>query len=158
MGALKGAVTAGPYKDWIEVNTYSWSFTIPVQTTSGQTGNRQPSGRVNNGDLHITKRLDDTTVDFMLQALQGKNTPTSTLVVTSSASETGADKYIEYVMENVICSSFTTSASSESGQPEESISLNFTKMGFNQFLKDAAGTERTARGAYDFTKMEKGLA
>ena len=45
----------------------------------------------------------------MLQSLEGKNTPDATLAVTIQASD-GADvKYIEYVMKNVICSSFSTS-------------------------------------------------
>lgn len=155
LGSLKGAVTTGPYKDWIEVESYSWGFQVPVQTTVGASGNRLPSGKVQPGDLHLVKRQDDTTTTFMLQALQGKNTPTATLAVTLQASETGADKYMEYVMDNVICSSFQTTGSQAGGEPMESISLNFTKIGFNQFLKDAQNNERAVRGVYDFTLAAK---
>ncbi len=158
LGALKGAVTTGPYKEWIEIESASWSFTVPVKTTIGSTGNRVPSGQVNPGDMHLVKRHDDTTTEHMLQALQGKNTTNATLAVTVQASDTGADKYMEYVMENVICSSFSTSVSAHGGEPMETISLNFTKIGFNQFLKDASLNERVVRGAYDFTKAAKGLA
>ena len=151
LGTLKGAVTTGPYKDWIELDHYSWGFQVPVQTTVGASGNRLPSGKVQPGDIHVVKRQDDTTTTFMLQALQGKNNPEGTLAVTLQASETGADKYMEFVMENLICSSFNTAGTSAGGEPMESISLNFTKITFNQYLKDAAGNERVVRGTYDFT-------
>ena len=71
LGSLKGAVTAGPYKDWIEIDSYSWGFSVAVQTTSGASGNRQSSGKVTPGDVHLVKRQDDTTTPFMLQALEG---------------------------------------------------------------------------------------
>ena len=155
LGSLTGAVTTGPYKDWIEVDSYSWGFSVAVQTTVGASGNRMSAGKVTPGDLHLSKRQDDTTTQFMLQALQGKNTDTATLAVTQQASDTGADKYIEYVMQNVICSSFTTSGAGTGGEPMENIALNFSSVQFNQFLKNASGQERAVRGGFDFTKAAK---
>ena len=101
------------------------------------------------------KRQDDTTTPFMLQALQGKNTDTATLAVTVQASEGGESKYIEYALKNVICSSFSTSGSAGGGEPTENITLNFSQVEFNQFLKDQANNERAVRGGYDFTKAAK---
>jgi type VI protein secretion system component Hcp len=155
LGSLQGAVTTGPYKGWIEVESYSWGFSVAVQTTVGASGNRLSAGKVTPGDLHIIKRQDDTTTTFMLQSLQGKNTDTATLAVTLQASEDGSDRYMEYAMENVICSSFNTTGSQEGGEPMENISLNFSKIEFNQFLKDEAQNERVVRGGYDFTKAAK---
>lgn len=155
LGNLKGAVTTGPYKDWIEVSSYSWGFSVAVQTTVGASGNRLSAGKVTPGDLHLVKRQDDTTTQFMLQALQGKNTDQATLAVTLQASDNGADKYIEYVMSNVICSSFTTSGSGTGGEPMENVALNFSSVQFNQFLKDDKNQERAVRGGYDFTKASK---
>lgn len=155
LGALKGAVTAGPYKDWIEIEAYSWGFSVAVQTTVGAAGNRLSSGKVTPGDLHLVKRQDDTTTPFMLQALQGKNNETATLAVTVQASDSGESKYIEYVLKNVICSSFSTAGSAGGGEPNENITLNFSQVEFNQFLKDEANNERAVRGGYDFTKAAK---
>jgi len=152
LGSLKGAVTAGPYKDWIEIDSYSWGFSVAVQTTSGAAGNRMSSGKVTPGDVHIVKRQDDSTTPFMLQALQGKNTPEGTIAVTIQASDGGEAKYIEYVMTNVICTSFTTSGQSSGGEPMENIALNFSAVNFNQFLRDEANAERAVRGGYDFGK------
>jgi type VI protein secretion system component Hcp len=155
LGSLKGAVTSGPYKDWIEIDSYSWGFSVAVQTTVGAAGNRLSAGKVTPGDLHLVKRQDDTTTQFMLQALQGKNTETATLAVTVQASADAETKYIEYVMKNVICSSFSTAGSTGAGEPMENISLNFSSVEFNQFLKDEALNERAVRGGYDFTKAAK---
>ncbi len=155
LGSLKGAVTAGPYKDWIEIDSYSWGFSVAVQTTSGASGNRQSSGKVTPGDVHLVKRQDDTTTPFMLQALEGKNTPDATLAVTIQASDGGEAKYIEYAMKNVICTSFTTSGQAQGGEPMENIALNFSQVTFNQFLRDDANQERAVRGGYDFSKAAK---
>ncbi len=155
LGSLQGAVTAGPYKGWIEIESYSWGFSVAVQTTAGAAGNRLSSGKVTPGDLHLVKRQDDTTTQFMLQSLEGKNTPEAQLAVTIQASEGSDAKYIEYVMKNVICTSFSTSGQGTGGEPMESIALNFSQVTFNQYLRDDANAERAVRGGYDFTTAKK---
>ena len=152
LGNIKGAATSSQYKDWIEVDAYSWGFSVAVQTTSGSTGNRVSSGKVTPGDLHLTKKQDDSPTQFMIQSLQGKNTDQATLAVTRQSGD-GEQKYMEYVMSNVICSSFTTSGTSGDGsQPSENITLNFTKLDLNQFVMDASGQPRAMRGGVDFTQ------
>ncbi|MGI4876227.1 MAG: Hcp family type VI secretion system effector [Janthinobacterium lividum] len=155
LGSLQGAVTAGPYKGWIEIDSYSWGFSVAVQTTAGAGGNRMSSGKVTPGDVHLVKRQDDTTTQFMLQSLEGKNTPEAQLAVTIQASDGAEAKYIEYVMKNVICTSFTTSGQSSGGEPMENIALNFSQVNFNQFLRDDTNAERAVRGGYDFTTAKK---
>ncbi|UAJ12540.1 Hcp family type VI secretion system effector [Glacieibacterium megasporae] len=155
LGSLQGAVTAGPYKGWIELDSYSWGFSVAVQTTAGAAGNRMSSGKVTPGDVHLVKRQDDTTTQFMLQSLEGKNTPEAQLAVTIQASDGAEAKYIEYVMKNVICTSFTTSGQSSGGEPMENIALNFSQVQFNQYLRDDTNAERAVRGGYDFTTAKK---
>ncbi|QYE37144.1 type VI secretion system tube protein Hcp (plasmid) [Polymorphobacter sp. PAMC 29334] len=155
LGSLQGAVTAGPYKGWIELDSYSWGFSVAVQTTAGAGGNRMSSGKVTPGDVHLVKRQDDTTTQFMLQSLEGKNTPEAQLAVTIQASDGAEAKYIEYVMKNVICTSFTTSGQSSGGEPMENIALNFSQVQFNQYLRDDTNAERAVRGGYDFTTAKK---
>ena len=155
LGSLQGAVTAGPYKGWIEIESYSWGFSVAVQTTAGAAGNRLSSGKVTPGDLHLVKRQDDTTTQFMLNSLEGKNTPDAQLAVTIQASDGSDAKYIEYVMKNVICSSFSTTGTGQGGEPMENIALNFSQVTFNQYLRDDANAERAVRGGYDFTTAKK---
>ena len=179
---VKGAVTAKGFEKWIEVDSYSWGFSVAVQTTVGSAGNRLSSGRITPGDLHLTKQQDDSTSAFMKQALSGKSLEKAVLVVTvpTDSGKTagglsggggliggalgatigaammgtgqGADRYMEYTMTNVICSSFTTSGSGHGGQPSESLSLNFSSVEFAQYLKNETGGTRDAvRGGYNFT-------
>lgn len=156
LGNLKGNVSAQDYKEWIEVKSYSWGFSVAVQTTVGSSGNRLSAGKVTPGDLHLTKRQDSTTTEFMLQSLQGKNIETATLAVTMPSPDGSEAKYMEYLMENVICSQFNTSGSQQGGEPMESLALNFSSIKFNQFLRDEAGKPRPpVRGGYDFTKAGK---
>ena len=152
LGSIKGAATSSQYKDWIEIDAYSWGFSVAVQTTSGSASNRVSAGKVTPGDLHVTKKQDDSTTQFMIQSLQGKNTDQATLAVTRQSGD-GEQKYMEYVMSNVICSSFTTSGTSADGsQPAENITLNFTKLELNQYVMDASGQPRAMRGGVDFTQ------
>ena len=155
LGSVQGAVTAGPYKGWIEIESYSWGFSVAVQTTAGAAGNRLSSGKVTPGDLHLVKRQDDSTTPFMLQALQGTNTPEAKLAVTIQASDGSDAKYIEYTMKNVICTSFSTSGSGQGGEPMESVALNFSQVNFDQYLRDDANQTRPVRGGYDFTTAKK---
>jgi type VI secretion system Hcp family effector len=153
LGSIQGAATSSQYKNWIEIDAYSWGFSVAVQTTSGSTGNRVSSGKVTPGDLHLTKKQDDSTTQMMMQSLQGKNTDSATLAVTRQSNDGGEQKYMEYVMSNVICSSFTTSGTSSGGsQPSENITLNFTKLELNQYVLDASGQPRAMRGGVDFTQ------
>ena len=170
---VKGAVTAKNFEKWIEVDSYSWGFSVAVQTTVGSAGNRLSSGRITPGDLHLTKQQDDSTSAFMKQALSGKSIDKAVLVVTvptdagkagaaagsavasaasAMGSGQGADRYMEYTLTNVICSSFTTSGSGHGGQPSESLSLNFSAVEFAQYLKsETGGTRDAVRGGYNFT-------
>ena len=151
LGTVKGAATSSQYKNWIEIDAYSWGFSVAVQTTSGSAGNRVSSGKVTPGDLHLTKKQDDATTQLMNQSLQGKNIDQATLAVTRQSSDGGEQKYMEYTMSNVICSSFTTAGASAGGaQPSENITLNFTKLDLNQFIMDESGQARAMRGGMDF--------
>lgn len=149
---FEGNVSKGAYKGWIEVESYSWGFSVPVQTTVGSTSNRLSAGKVTPGDLHIVKKQDQTSGKMMLDAMGGANITEATLTITTLSKAGAEDKYMEYKMSDAIVSSFSTGGSQGQHEPMENMSVNFAKIEISQFTKDVSGTAVAAqRGGFDFT-------
>ena len=156
LGNYKGNVTNKSYVDWIEVESYSWGFSVPVQSSAGSSSNRVSAGKVTPGDLHLVKKQDVSSAQFMIDSMGGKNIDKAVLAVTRPSEGGAEDKYMEYTMTNVITSSFNTSGSQGSFEPMENLSLNFSKLEIAQFTRDAKGTQPApVRLSYDFTTMAK---
>ncbi len=155
---LEGSVTQAGYEGCIEIDSFSWGFSVAVQTTVGSSGNRMSAGKITPGDVHIAKRHDPTTTDFLLMAMQGKAAKASIIVTMPAPKGKGGqampdDKYMEYILSDAICTNYNTSATAGGGQPMESIALNFSEINFAQTLRDKSlALMPTKRGGYDFTK------
>ena len=144
-----GNVTKGPYTGWIEIESYSWGFTVPVQTTGGSSSNRLSAGKVTPGDMHLVKKQDQSSAKFMLDSMNG--TPITKAVLAVTMPGKGDSKYLELTMNDVITSGYNTAGSQAGHSPTENISLNFSKIEISQFSQDAKGTAIAAqRGNFDF--------
>jgi type VI secretion system secreted protein Hcp len=157
-GNITGNVSAATFSKWIEIDSFSWGFSVSVQTTVGNTGNRLSAGKVTPSDLSLVKHQDDASVAIMKESIEGKLQTEATLVVVMQASADGGEKYMEYTMQNVICSSFQTSGSGGDfgeSRPSESFTLNFSKIEFSQHTRDEKNVATPLRGGYDFTKAQK---
>ena len=151
LDGFEGNVTKTGYAGTIEVESYSWGFSVPVQTTVGSSSNRLSAGKVTPGDLHLVKKQDKTSGKMMLDAMGGSVIPNAVLTITTLSKAGAEEKYMEYKMTNVICSSFSTGGSQGQHEPMENMSLNFSKIEISQFSKDATGTPQAAqRGGFDF--------
>ena len=139
------------YTGWIEGESFSWGFSVPVQTTVGSSTNRMSAGKVTPGDIHLVKKQDQTSAKFMLDSMNGAVIPNATLAVTMPSASGGQDKYMEYKMSNVITSAYNTSGSQGQHEPMENVSLNFTKIEISQYSTDSSGKSMAAqRGNFDF--------
>ena len=151
LDGFTGNVTKGQYTGWIEVESFSWGFSVPVQTTVGSSTNRMSAGKVTPGDIHMVKKQDQTSAKFMLDSMNGAVIPNATLAVTMPSASGGQDKYMEYKMSNVITSAYNTSGSQGQHEPMENVSLNFTKIEISQYSTDSSGKSMAAqRGNFDF--------
>ncbi len=151
LDGFEGNVTKTGYTGCIEVESYSWGFSVPVQTTVGSSSNRLSAGKVTPGDLHLVKKQDKTSGKLMLDSMGGAVIPNAVLTITTLSKAGAEEKYMEYKMTNAICSSFSTGGSQGQHEPMENLSLNFSKVEISQFTKDATGSPQAAqRGAFDF--------
>ena len=151
LGDFEGNVTQQAFKGWIEIESYSWMFSVPVQTTVGSSANRLSAGKVQPGDMHLVKKQDKTSGKMMLEGMGGKVVPDATLAITTLTKSGAEEKYMEYKMSHVICSSFSTGGSQGGHEPMENFSLNFSKIEISQTTRDHTGAVQSPmRGSFDF--------
>lgn len=151
LDGYEGNVTQQSFTGCIEVESYSWGFSVPVQTTVGSGSNRLSAGKVIPGDLHMVKKQDKTSGKLMLNSMGGKVITNATLSITMPNNEGADDKYMEYKLGEVIVSSFNTGGSQGQHEPMENISLNFANIEINQTTRDEKGTAGSPmRGQFDF--------
>ncbi len=153
-GKVDGAVTNKSYQKWIEVDSFTWGVSVAVQTTSGNTTNRQGSGKVTPADFVITKSLDDASIQLKKDCVQGVVTDPVEIAVVAMAGEDLADEYEHYTFSNVLVSSFSTSGGGD-GKPHEQFSFNFTKFQNKQQIRDAKNVARQIIAGYDFETARK---
>jgi len=126
----KGESNVSGYKDKIEILSYSWNVSNPIQSSPSNTG--RTTGRPNFGELVITKKLDLTSPLFAFSCSCAENIGTVKLFLVrqdESASEAGGDKprnlnYMTYVLKNALVSSVSVGGSGEI--PIETVTLNYS--------------------------------
>lgn len=156
-GAVQGAVTNAAFPGWIEVESFAWGFSVAVSTTVGAAGNRLGAGKVTPSDLTISKMLDDSSIQMVKDAFEGKITDTVQLAVVQMAGDQLADKYVEYTLSKVIVSghSINGHGGGANDRPHESYSFNFSQFQSAQEVRDAGNQPRKLVAGYDFEAAKK---
>jgi type VI secretion system secreted protein Hcp len=121
---INGESTDDKHKQWIEILSFSLGMHQPSSAASG-TGGRSAE-RVNISDFSISKVVDSASPYLALACCDGRHIK-EVKVELCEASE-NKHKYAEYVMENVIISSYQPSGHSGGDKPVESVSFNFGKI------------------------------
>jgi len=136
LDGIDGESTADKCKGCIDIESFSWGTTNPAAGAHG-TGGGGGAGKVSVHDISVTKLADKSSADLMKAAATGQHIKTAKLFVRKQGTE--QQDYLQYELENVLISNFSTSGhgSSSSDRPMESLSINFTKITY-QWL-DASG-------------------
>ncbi len=120
-----GNVTAAGYEDWIEVDSMNFGVGRAITMEAGAMSNREAT-RPSISEVTVTKPLDAASGGLFKSSVTGDAGVTVEIhVVQTGASQ--VEKYAVYKLEEVMISSYSTSASS-GGAPHESISLSFAKI------------------------------
>ncbi len=156
-GSVQGAVTNASFPGWIELESFSWGFSVAVSTAVGAAGNRLGAGKVTPSDVVISKMLDDSSIQMVKDSFEGKITPTVQLAVVQMAGDQLADKYVEYTLSKVIVSSHQISGSGGGAddRPHETFTLNFSQFQSSQEIRDANNQPRKLVAGYDFEAAKK---
>ena len=125
---IPGESTDDKHKDWIEVLSYSHGLS---QRSSGNvsTGGGRSAERCDHEDFTVVKALDKASPKLALYCCNGSHIPKITVQLCRAAGD--KQKYMEYIMTDVIVSSVWPGGSAENketGLPLEQATFNYGKM------------------------------
>ena len=152
LGEIKGESGDHKYKEWIDVNSWSWGAT---QQASSHTGGGGGAGKVQMQDFHFSSFLNTATADLIYHISAGKHIPKATLICRKAG-----DKPLEFLkisFDDVLISSYQTGGS-EGGdaRPMESYTLNFAKVKIEYFQQQKDGSGKAAGvAAWDVKANQK---
>jgi len=132
LGDVKGESKDDVHKETIEVA--SWSLGASNPTSVGSSG--MSAGKVSYSDLSVMISLEKASVELLTRVSTGKVIPKATLFGRKAGDDKRQD-YLKIELEEVMVSSWQTSASDGSGIPMLSVSFAFSKITYNYFVQGA---------------------
>ena len=124
---VDGESTDDKHKQWIEILSYSHGVSQPSSGSASSGGGRSAE-RCDHQDFSVVKTLDKTSPKLNLFCCNGTHIRTVKLEL-CRASES-KEKYMEYLMSDVIVSSVRPGGTSQGGEalPLEEVSFNYGKI------------------------------
>ena len=146
-GSIKGSVTAAGHIGWIEVNSFQWGVGRGISSPTGSSSDREASAP-SVSEIVVTKPTDIATVNILRESLGGEG---QDVTIDFSKTDRGALRvYLSYTLNNTLISGYSINSGGD--LPEESISLNFTKIQCRDLLPGAANPDGTpATVGYDLS-------
>lgn len=123
---VPGESTDDKHKDWIELTAYSHGVS-QLASGSASSGGGRSAERCDLQDFSITKTLDKASPKLALFCCNGTHIGEIKMELCRATGD--KQKYMEYVMSDVIVSSVSTGGASDSGDslPTESVTFNYGK-------------------------------
>jgi type VI secretion system secreted protein Hcp len=150
---IDGEVTTSPYQKWIEIHSFQFGVGRSISMPMGGGVSKRESSNPSVSEITITKDTDSTSPKFMEQALVGKmdSDVKFAFVRTKTGGETEA--YLEFTLSNCAVSGYSMSSGGD--RPNESISINFTKVEQKYTAYDLKGSGTPTAVTYDLETRKK---
>lgn len=121
---IKGEAQDATYKDDIDVLAWNWGMTQSGTTHIGKGGG---GGKVNIGDITLTKYVDRASNELIKRCTTGEHIERAELIVRKASGGTPLP-YFKLTLENVMITSYTTGGSKDGlDRIQETVTLNFRK-------------------------------
>ena len=139
---IDGSVTAAGHEKWIELQSCQFGVARHVTNPTSRGEGREASAPALS-EIVVTKDLDIASTNLVREALWGDGK-----LIKIDFVKTDKDKfepYLQFEMENTLIANYSVSGHGgvAHSQPMESLSLNFTKITYNTFKRDAANKTGT---------------
>lgn len=146
---VDGAVTTSGFEKWIEIDTFKWGFEREGNKTLDGSSSwaRPPSVH----EVVITKRSDKATTLLIQKGLSSEVASSVKFKFTSTAKDKVAT-YMAFELSSCILSHYEVSG--HTGTPEETLSLNFTKIMVTFTPRDAGLTGSPTTTTYDLKQAK----
>lgn len=149
-GSIKGRVTTEGFKDWIELNSFSWGVGRAIGSAARGATSRERS-EPSLSEVTVTKLTDVASPKLFLDAVGGKLDNKVTIKFTTT-SKGAVTTFLIYELTDTGISGYSLASGGD--MPTESLSLNFTKISetFTGETPDVSGSPETV--GYDLTQMK----
>jgi len=122
-GAVKGDVTEEKHAGWIELNSFQWGVGRGISSPTGGAADRESSAP-SVSEIVVTKATDMATIKLVNEALQGEGKDVK--IDFCKTDKGNLEAYLQYTLTNTMISGYSLSSGGD--RPQESLSLNFTKV------------------------------
>lgn len=121
--AIKGDVTAEGHETWIELNSFQWGVGRGIASPTGASADRE-STAPSISEISVTKTMDKSSIHLLNEALQGEGVK---VIIDFCKTDKGKlEVYLQYTLEDTMISGYSTASGGD--RPNETVSLNFTKV------------------------------
>lgn len=120
---IKGDVTEATHKGWIELNSFQWGVGRGISTPVGNAANREAS-IPSVSEISVTKQSDSSSVKLLTEAYHGEGEKVE--IDFCKTDKKTVEVYQKFTLTNCMISGYSTSSGGD--RPNESLSLNFTKV------------------------------
>jgi type VI secretion system secreted protein Hcp len=154
---IKGESTADGHKDEIEIYSFSWGASNPVNVTSASGG--LAGGKVSISTFNVMKKTEASSPLLFAACCAGQHLPTATITMRKAAGEDlGQKPFLVYTFTDVMVESIQWSGSSGGDDsPSESVSFAFAKVKVEYSKQGEADGAMTPAGSasWDLTAVKK---
>ena len=125
LDGIKGQASDDAHKDWIEIIAYDQTLELPIQNAQAGSGGREAVGRVQCGDLVITKQMCIASPDLAFHCASGKPISKAELHLVAAAG-TKRIVYLKVTLTEVFISKYVVAMKDpKTNRPTEDVSLNY---------------------------------
>jgi type VI secretion system secreted protein Hcp len=149
-GSVNGAVTTDGFKDWIELTSFQFGVGRAVGTAARGSTTRE-SSEPSISEVTVTKVMDTSSNKLFTDAVAGDFSTKVTIKLTTTT-KNAVTTFLAYELTDCGLSGY--SASSGGDAPQESLSLNFTKIQISYTGLNAKTTGSPDVVGYDLTQMK----
>jgi type VI secretion system secreted protein Hcp len=129
---VKGDVTAAGHEAWIELNSFQWGTGRGITSPLGGSKDREASAP-SISEIVVTKASDNASANLIRESLWGEGKKVK--IDFCKTDKEKFEPYYQYELENTLISGYSVSSGGD--RPTESLSLNFTKVTFNDISMGA---------------------
>jgi type VI secretion system secreted protein Hcp len=152
---IKGDVTESKHKEWIEIHSLQFGAGRAITTPSGATAGRECSV-CSVSEITVSKPMDKASQMLMRESMIGA-VPGKKVVIEQVTTGQGnkAETTLKLELENCMISGYSVSSGGD--RPQESLSLNFTKITYTLAQGQTTGDlAQPAHNYYDLSLAEGG--
>ena len=128
-GDIKGDCTAEGHKGtdgWVEINSFQFGIGRGIASPTGGSSDRESSAP-SVSEIVVTKPMDSSSYRWMEESLYGEG---QDVTIDFCKTDKGAlEVYASYTLTDCMVSGYSVSSGGD--RPQESLSLNFTKIVYN---------------------------